>query len=604
MIPTMTASRIVLDGATYLVVHRRDLCNVDDEGARRDLVGACLEDPAGRAAARRLVEELTGGIMLGASDVARELDRLLESGRVVAVRERGAVRLLDAPRRRDPVWGRDEPGIFDGPIRPVVSPARGSDRPLDPDEPVVDTTWIELHLVDEEGSPVSGERIAVRFPDGSETQGYLDADGRWRLDGIPSGTYQVCFPDVDGVWRSARPERPKTRALVHRCTRAACRFSEGGVLPSLPSHPAGVGLVAALAANWPELGGSPDRRLYVVGRRGPGERTEKDVDVLRARGVIALVHDQVEDWVDVATLGGSYSEVQRLLAEIGETLGWPCDPGTRDGVETETSRSAVEAFQHAFNDAKLGAIVEDGICGPETLGAIFRVMRRELETTSAACSIDLGSPAFAAALHGGIGEAPLPGDAEPCDERGPSVELVAAGPGAVSLSAAPFVPADAIVDPIVPVDVRLTPVADNDFLALVLLDRRGQRMPRTKFLARFGREPPTEGTSDASGVARIEMPRICAEGMEVAWDPTDDDRGFRYARRISIDCTRGETRQRASSVLRNLGYVPDPLGDAVWEFQRAHEVDLDPRPRGLVDDDIPADTLAAIERRFAEIIRG
>jgi hypothetical protein len=92
--------------------------------------------------------------------------------------------------------------------------------------------------------------------------------------------------------------------------------------------------------------------------------------------------------------------------------------------------------------------------------------------------------------------------------------------------------------------------------------------------------------------------------MEVAWDPTDDDRGFRYARRISIDCTRGETRQRASSVLRNLGYVPDPLGDAVWEFQRAHEVDLDPRPRGLVDDDIPADTLAAIERRFAEIIRG
>lgn len=198
----MAGSRIVIDGEIFLLVQRRDLLDALDDDARHELVLACLADLSGRSAARRIVEKLTGGIMLGTSDIARELDRLLRNGRVVAVRERGTVKLLDAPHVHDPAWGRGrriDPHDPAGPVTPL--PVR-PDRPDGPDEPVTETTWIEVHLVDDDGNPVAGERVAIRFPDGSETQSYLDGDGRVRLDGIPAGTYHVCFPDADGPWRA------------------------------------------------------------------------------------------------------------------------------------------------------------------------------------------------------------------------------------------------------------------------------------------------------------------------------------------------------------------------------------------------------------------
>lgn len=200
----LAGRRVVIDGETFLLVDRYDLRPATEERARRDIVQACLDEPAGRSRARRLVEELTGGIMLGRSDIARELDRLLARGQVIAVRERGTVRQLDAPALHDPARGRGRPGADDpqDPGRPRPGRPDVPAGPDEPDEPVVKTTWIEVHLVDDADQPVAGERVAIRFPDGSETQSYLDADGRYRLDGIPTGTYQVCFPDADGAWRA------------------------------------------------------------------------------------------------------------------------------------------------------------------------------------------------------------------------------------------------------------------------------------------------------------------------------------------------------------------------------------------------------------------
>jgi hypothetical protein len=499
MIRAMSGSRIVIDGATYLVVRRRDLCSVEDEAARREIVVACLEDLAGRSAARRLVEDLTGGIMLGASDIARELDRLLESGRVVAVRERGAVRLLDAPRAYDPAWSRGdprdpgEPAKPGDPRRPVVPPPSRPDLPHGPEEPVVDTTWIEVRLVDDTGTPVAGERVAVRFPDGGETQGYLDGDGRWRLDGIPAGTYQVCFPDAeeptmprgrvptrptgDAHWIAVRvvgehgesyADTPYTltppdgRVLegrldhastlrIEEITSGACELVLGqsppnaddgqwsprlaprserpptgdrptasaGALTLDPAAPRSLALatdeehvlivsapvlhrlvpgclayraksVLLLPAPWRAfdpwdvvvalcgwLRERPDHGAVLVGHHADDEDPRHGE--LRPKALLHFFEGDADAWVAIAAKDGRVSDTQGFLQYLAARHGWPTALSAATDVADEATEGAVEAFQREYNRRFDRSILEDGVIGTQTLGAIFEVASDDLE---------------------------------------------------------------------------------------------------------------------------------------------------------------------------------------------------------------------------------
>ncbi len=63
-------------------------------------------------------------------------------------------------------------------------------------------SWIEIKLVDEDGSPVAGERYRVTLPDGSTlAEGTLDEKGFARVSNIDPGNCKVTFPELDGeVW--------------------------------------------------------------------------------------------------------------------------------------------------------------------------------------------------------------------------------------------------------------------------------------------------------------------------------------------------------------------------------------------------------------------
>ena len=79
----------------------------------------------------------------------------------------------------------------------IVVPERPSDE-----EPVlaaaVETTWVEIQLVDEAGEPVPKARYELKLPDGGVQRGALDYRGRARADGITlPGTCMVRFPDLD-----------------------------------------------------------------------------------------------------------------------------------------------------------------------------------------------------------------------------------------------------------------------------------------------------------------------------------------------------------------------------------------------------------------------
>jgi hypothetical protein len=74
--------------------------------------------------------------------------------------------------------------------------------------PLAHPDWIEIELLDEDGTAVPNEVYTIVLPDGSKRQGKLDARGLARIDGIPSGTCRVTFPRLDlDAWESTHGDR-------------------------------------------------------------------------------------------------------------------------------------------------------------------------------------------------------------------------------------------------------------------------------------------------------------------------------------------------------------------------------------------------------------
>jgi hypothetical protein len=80
------------------------------------------------------------------------------------------------------------------PFKPVTDPPPAADGST---TPPVQTTWIEIVLVDEQNNPVPGESYAITLPDNSVASGTLDEKGFARVEGFEPGQCQVTFPDLD-----------------------------------------------------------------------------------------------------------------------------------------------------------------------------------------------------------------------------------------------------------------------------------------------------------------------------------------------------------------------------------------------------------------------
>ena len=74
--------------------------------------------------------------------------------------------------------------------------AREEDVTPPPEAPREDV-WIAIELVEEDGRPVAGEPYVLEAPDGARRTGKLDSDGYAEVQGIPTGTYLVSFPERD-----------------------------------------------------------------------------------------------------------------------------------------------------------------------------------------------------------------------------------------------------------------------------------------------------------------------------------------------------------------------------------------------------------------------
>jgi hypothetical protein len=132
----------------------------------------------GMKAMRNLAAEGTAdaGLQRMTDDAVLEyLAARIESGQLVAFRER-AVGGVWAER----VEAEPPPEV----VAPIAAP--------------VETTWVEIQLVDLAGQPVPNEKFRLTLPNGEIKEGRTNYRGRARYDGIEvPGSCTVEFPDLD-----------------------------------------------------------------------------------------------------------------------------------------------------------------------------------------------------------------------------------------------------------------------------------------------------------------------------------------------------------------------------------------------------------------------
>ncbi len=82
------------------------------------------------------------------------------------------------------------PWPFLGPLEPQPAP----DPVLPVDE---DLAFVAFRLVDQNGQPVPRRAVRLVLADQSEQDGFVDGEGRFRLDGVAPGNCKLTFPDLD-----------------------------------------------------------------------------------------------------------------------------------------------------------------------------------------------------------------------------------------------------------------------------------------------------------------------------------------------------------------------------------------------------------------------
>ena len=76
-----------------------------------------------------------------------------------------------------------------------------STAPVPYDDPVLPCQpakcWIEIELLEEDGTPAAGEPYRVELPDGELREGVFDKTGLIRFDNIACGICKVWFPGAE-----------------------------------------------------------------------------------------------------------------------------------------------------------------------------------------------------------------------------------------------------------------------------------------------------------------------------------------------------------------------------------------------------------------------
>src|SRR5690606_39066327 len=100
----------------------------------------------------------------------------------------------------------------------------------------------------------------------------------------------------------------------------------------------------------------------VVGHADATGSVDADLELaqLRADNVLCAVMGDRDGWCQSAAARHEVRDYQRILIWAHAVLGWPCHPGSVDGVLGERTNAAVERFQTAYNRVYGRSLAVDG----------------------------------------------------------------------------------------------------------------------------------------------------------------------------------------------------------------------------------------------------
>lgn len=516
-------------GDEILIVPSSAVRDRDDRQVGSILRAACAGDGATASALARFV-----GATEPSADVFEALEALLRSGALV---------LVDLP------GDCGNPGS--GSSTSVTSEV-WEEIPWLSDIPGTDQSQelrsLSVELLDASGVPFSNQELTLRRPEGS-VRIVLDGRGRWSARDIPKGKTcslllpprlelteqqlqagshdgsapvvgdinvpridagEVPLPHYDVHYRIVvAPPVPNRdpavvdvqRPRVLRVEPSYLGFARGSSL--LVPLDAKRSPLAALSTAIAVLGEQRERRLLVVGHSSDDGSDEFNASLAqrRAEGIRHILTGDRDAWVAQASSHGSPTDVQRLLAYLAEMHDWPTDPRRTDGVVSTDFEDAVMAFQSTYNEIYDAAIVVDGVCGEETLGALFDCQSYELheEVMAAGGSMDqlrwFGEYGVASAAARVLSHPSLPDTASAQGQRRVDLLLVTADltwPG----------PADIVglydVALFEPLPLRALAIGRRD-LVLTVVDHYGVPVAGEPYVLKTSAEN-REGVTDASGL--------------------------------------------------------------------------------------------------------
>ena len=282
-------------------------------------------------------------------------------------------------------------------------------------------TRLQVRIVLDDGAALAGAAVTLRGPNGRTAELLSSRSGEARLDGLPAdgvgeavvrpgetprtlpGAATVLHADhvfdfpfgaaveaavLTGATRTILLRRPE----VERVDTSNLGFApDSALLVALGELRSPVqGLATAMARL--QLG--PACRLLVVGHASPdGDLDANELLALRrAECVRHLLVGDRDAWVDLAAHHGSPADVQRLLRYLARAHDWPTEPTRVDGVVDDAVANALASFQAHYNAVFAADLTVDGVCGEQTLGALFEVQRQELRLQLAAVEVPNDPP--------------------------------------------------------------------------------------------------------------------------------------------------------------------------------------------------------------------
>ncbi|MBV1862271.1 MAG: hypothetical protein KUG77_27880, partial [Nannocystaceae bacterium] len=156
------------------------------------------------------------------------------------------------------------------------------------------------------------------------------------------------------------------RFTVYRTAPTPFEVSGALALPDdAPEHRHFIPVVLSALAAANNQGSAEPKTVWVV-VLGPPK-----VAASQLASVESVVRGRRDAWVALATEDGSLEEIRAYFAHLSTHRGWPIPVEGSPDIQ-------VRAFQGEYNTRFDATIFEDGVCGEQTLGAVFDVVRDEL----------------------------------------------------------------------------------------------------------------------------------------------------------------------------------------------------------------------------------